>query len=175
MRNQYIPKKSARISKDLKDEMLLTSTRNMLHGIATIDVLFLKVILDFLSETFQGYYYYDFDDVRKSFINLKKYYKSLSEEDRKNKGITDDLIKYKACAYHLYKKIKNIEVVDEANAKLISKINNTLSHTLQTFNSITNRCDLQNKTLYKVLADKLYNNMKYANLITEEELKKLVN
>ena len=175
MRNQYIPKTPARTAKNSEDEMLLTSTRNMLHGIATIDVLFLKVILDFLSETFQGYYYYDFDDVRRSFMNVKKYYKSLSEEDRRNKGITDDLIKYKACAYHLYKKIKNIEIVDESNAKLISKINNTLSHTLQTFNRITNRCDLQNETLYKVLADKLYNNMRYANLITKEELEKLIN
>ena len=160
MRNQYIPKTPARTAKNLEDEMLLTSTQNMIHGIATIDVLFLKVILDFLSETFQGYYYYDFDDVRRNFMNVKKYYKSLSEEDRRNKGITDDLIKYKAC---------------ESNAKLISKINNTLSHTLQTFNRITNRCDLQNETLYKVLADKLYNNLRYANLITKEELEKLIN
>ena len=174
MRNQYIPKTPARTAKNLEDEMLLTSTQNMIHGIATIDVLFLKVILDFLSETFQGYYY-DFDDVRRNFMNVKKYYTSLSEEDRRNKGITDDLIKYKACAYHLYKKIKNIEIVDESNAKLISKINNTLSHTLQTFNRITNRCDLQNETLYKVLADKLYNNLRYANLITKEELEKLIN
>ena len=122
MRNQYIPKTPARTAKNLEDEMLLTSTQNMIHGIATIDVLFLKVILDFLSETFQGYYYYDFDDVRRNFMNVKKYYKSLSEEDRRNKGITDDLIKYKACAYHLYKKIKNIEIVDESNAKLISLV-----------------------------------------------------
>lgn len=67
-----------------------------------------------------------------------------------------------------------LDVVNKTNAKLILKINNTLSHTLQTFNRITNKCDLQNKTLYKVLADKLYNNMRYANLITEDELEKLI-
>ena len=175
MSNQYIRKASPRILNEIESEMLLNSTRNKLHGIATLDLLFLKVLLDYLPETFEGYYYYDFDDVRRSFINVKKYYKLLSEEDRNNKGITDDLIKYKACAYHLYKKIKNTVIVNESNAKLISKINNTLSHTLQTFNRITNRCDLQNETLYKVLADKLYNNMRYANLITKEELEKLIN
>ena len=120
-------------------------------------------------------YFYDFEDVERNFISSKKLYQLLSKQERKQKGITDDLIKYKACAYHLYKKIKNTAVVDESNANLMSKINNTLSHTLQTFNNITNRCDLKSETLHKVLSDKLYNNMKYANLITEEELEKLVN
>lgn len=63
---------------------------------------------------------------------------------------------------------------NETNAKLISKINKTLSHTLQTFRRITNKCDLQNKTLYKVLTDKLYSKMESAELITKKDLIELM-
>lgn len=160
---------------NLEDELLLTNIRNQIYAITIYDVLHLKVLIDSLDSAFEGMYFYDFEDVERNFISSKKLYQLLSKQERKQKGITDDLIKYKACAYHLYKKIKNTAVVDESNANLMSKINNTLSHTLQTFNNITNRCDLKSETLHKVLSDKLYNNMKYANLITEEELEKLVN
>ena len=160
---------------NLEDELLLTNIRNQIYAITIYDVLHLKVLIDSLDSAFEGMYFYDFEDVERNFISSKKLYQLLSKQERKQRGITDDLIKYKACAYHLYKKIKNTAVVDESNANLMSKINNTLSHTLQTFNNITNRCDLKSETLHKVLSDKLYNNMKYANLITEEELEKLVN
>ena len=156
---------------NLEDELLLTNIRNQIYAITIYDVLHLKVLIDSLDSAFEGMYFYDFEDVERNFIFSKKLYQLLSKQERKQKGITDDLIKYKACAYHLYKKIKNTAVVDESNANLMSKINNTL----QTFNNITNRCDLKSETLHKVLSDKLYNNMKYANLITEEELEKLVN
>lgn len=159
----------------IEDEMILNSTKNMLHAISTIDVLFLKVLLDTLEEAFEGYYYYDFNEVSRNFINTKKYYKSLLEKERKDKELSEDLVKCKALAYHLYKKIRYIEKKNKQYGKEIPKINNTLKQILEQFSNKTNNIDMSNENLNKILVDCFYNTMKKQNLITESELNKLLN
>ena len=160
---------------NLEDEMLLTNTKNKLYTIAIYDILHLKVLLDKLDVTFEGIYFYNFEDIEGNFISVKKLYQSLSEEEKQQKGITKNLIQYKACAYYLYQKVKDIEIINTKTSKEIAQINDVLNYTLVMFKVETINCDMQNETLYKMLYSILYSNMKKAKLITEEELEKLVN
>ena len=158
----------------LYDEDDLKSICDVLYFIANTDMMIIHIYAGCAWDGVYGIGNYaksDYDSIKRQY----KWSKQFKEEEDEN------ILKYKACIYHLYKIItsaKEANIEDEIS-KIIKKFSKLLDNTVDDFNNICSfiletKGMLSIDEITNIFAEVLYWKMKEEKLITRKELKELL-
>ncbi len=155
----------------LKNLVLMNSTQNMLHSIATMKAKFLLIVLENINfDEFDELYMADLEAIESPYYYLKEY----NRLDKNIDQASYKIFKHYACIHHLVHKINDIINKDTVNVDKLEKINRMLRQTLEQYKTDASKSEKYNLILQEILTDILYNNMKKFGLITDAELEKLM-